>query len=526
MKLNHLKIGTRLTIGFSLLLMLTLFTATVGWLGLASLHRDFNRVVTSTIPSMVSLEQMRGHVEQMRLYQVKFSTDRLPISRKMTATLFDERRPKLKALYEQYGETLKAHQEDTAIWESLGTKIAEYDKVSRAVEAHVAEINDQVSTQLNTMIFVDALNAYNATIVEFDKLKTLNVEIAKQSEGEGKATYRKAQSVIAIVTGLSLALGAILAWLLTRSIVGPVLKAVDAMRRIADGELALKVDSSGRDELSQMLGTLEAMQKNLSRVVGDIRDSSGSVAQAVAEISAGNDDLSRRTELQSANLGETAGSVQQLTANLKQSEEQARQADKLSNDASRCAGQGAEVVSRVINTMQHIQESSDRISDIVSVIDGIAFQTNILALNAAVEAARAGEQGRGFSVVAAEVRALAQRCALAAKEIKTLIAESADSVQSGSRLVGDAGKSMEDVRTHVVKVATLIRDVRSTASSQSASIEEINQAIGQLDRATQQNAALVEQASAAAESLKQQSKMLVNSVSVFQTEPRALVNAC
>jgi methyl-accepting chemotaxis protein len=290
--------------------------------------------------------------------------------------------------------------------------------------------------------------------------------------------------------------------------------ASQVVRQIGAGDLSIDVKVQAGDSTS-LLAAMQQMQRSLAVTVQDIRHSTDNIATASGEIAAGNLDLSKRTESQASSLQETAASMEELTATVKQNADNARQANQLATSASDIAVQGGEVVTRVIGTMSSISDSSKRISDIIGVIDGIAFQTNILALNAAVEAARAGEQGRGFAVVASEVRALAQRSANAAKEIKGLIAHSVEKVEDGSKLVGQAGETMERIVGSVKRVTDIVAEISAASQEQTAGIEQINQAISHMDNATQQNAALVEQASAAATSLRQQSDHLVKAVSSF-----------
>ncbi|MDR0181855.1 methyl-accepting chemotaxis protein [Lysobacter arvi] len=285
---------------------------------------------------------------------------------------------------------------------------------------------------------------------------------------------------------------------------------------VADGDLNRRVDVELPGQFGRLAGDANRTVDKLSEIVGQIRQGSDAISSAAAEIAAGNNDLSQRTESQAASLEETASSMEELTSTVRQNADNARQANQLAQSAAEVAGQGGTVVGEVVETMNAINQSSKKIADIIGVIDGIAFQTNILALNAAVEAARAGEQGRGFAVVAAEVRSLAQRSANAAKEIKQLITDSVTKVEEGSHLVDQAGKTMEDIVSSVRKVTDIIADISAASQEQSAGIEQINQAITQMDEGTQQNAALVEEASAAARSLEQQSEQLVQTVAVFR----------
>lgn len=304
----------------------------------------------------------------------------------------------------------------------------------------------------------------------------------------------------------------------THSIVRPLGKAIALAETIAEGNLDAHIDQvASGDEIGQLMRALKGMNEGLVTVVGRIRTGTDSITTASREIAAGNADLSTRTEAQASSLEETASSIEELTSTVKQNADNARLASQLVGEAANVAERGGRVVNEVVETMTSIDQDSHRISEIVSVIDGIAFQTNILALNAAVEAARAGEQGRGFAVVAAEVRNLAQRSATAAKEIKTLIENTVAKVAAGSQQAADAGKTMEEIVAAVQKAASSMNEIAAASREQSAGIEQVNQAVGQMDQMTQQNAALVEEAAAAAESLQDQAAKLADAVSFFQT---------
>ncbi|WP_447044534.1 methyl-accepting chemotaxis protein [Vreelandella sp. H-I2] len=300
------------------------------------------------------------------------------------------------------------------------------------------------------------------------------------------------------------------------SIVKPLNEAVTHFERIAQNDLSGKVSDRGRNEIGKLFSAMQHMQSGLARTVSEVRDSSGSIHIGAREIASGNADLSSRTEQQAASLEETAASMEQLTATVKQNADNARQASQLANDASSTAVQGGEVVEQVITTMHGISDSSQKVTDIISVIDSIAFQTNILALNASVEAARAGEQGRGFAVVASEVRNLASRSADAAKEIKALIDASSNQVKEGSILVESAGVTMREVVSSVRRVTDIMDEISAASQEQSSGIEQVNQAVAQMDEVTQQNAALVQEASSAASSLEDQAARLESVVAAFR----------
>ena len=341
---------------------------------------------------------------------------------------------------------------------------------------------------------------------------------------EGQAREQSAASVkqalIAFSAALAVALVLVVPLTLANSasILAPMRHANALAQAIAAGNLTGHVDTHGRDEPADLLRSLDAMQGSLRTLVGQIRNSAESIQTASAEVATGSADLSQRTEHAASNLQQTASSIEQLTGTVRHSANSAAQANQLASSASSVAQRGGEVVAQVVSTMDEINTSSKKIADIIGVIDGIAFQTNILALNAAVEAARAGEQGRGFAVVAGEVRSLAQRSASAAREIKALIGTSVDKVETGARLVRDAGSTMSEIVASVQRVNGIIGEISHAAGEQSAGIAQVNGAVGLLDQMTQQNAALVEQSAAAAESLKEQSVRLANAVRTFQLE--------
>ena len=361
--------------------------------------------------------------------------------------------------------------------------------------------------------FVPAAAKYQKMVADLLQHQRASIDATAREIDDVAKTSR---NLLLTLAALALAFGVVCAWVLTMGIVRPLRTAVEIARKVADGDLTAQIDASAKDETGQLLLALKDMNTSLLNIVSEVRSGTDSIATSSTQIAAGNQDLSSRTEEQAGSLEETASSMEELTSTVKQNADNARQANQLAASAAQVAVKGGDVVAQVVGTMQSINASSNKIVDIISVIDGIAFQTNILALNAAVEAARAGEQGRGFAVVASEVRNLAQRSASAAKEIKTLIGASVEQVNEGSMLVAQAGSTMNDIVDSVQRVSDIITEITAASSEQSVGIDEINRAIGQMDAVTQQNAALVEESAAAAESMQHQAHSLAQVVSVFK----------
>jgi len=358
-----------------------------------------------------------------------------------------------------------------------------------------------------------------------DLIAATRADMAFQTKGGGDAArearvvFERARALILTLVAVALAAGGLLAWLISRSITRPIARAVTVAETVASGNLTASIDAAEQDEVGQLLRALKRMNDSLAGVVSQVRNSSDSIATGSAQIAVGNSDLSQRTEEQASNLQQTAASMEELTATVKHNAETAIAATQITGGASMAASEGGRVVAEVVVTMEEISVASRKVADIVGVIDGIAFQTNILALNAAVEAARAGEQGRGFAVVASEVRSLAQRSGQAAKEIKQLIQTSTEKVEAGSRLVEQAGASMTVIVSQVKRANDLIAEIGNSSIDQSRGISQVADAVHQLDQVTQQNAALVEESAAAAESLRSQAETLTEIVALFTLAP-------
>ena len=405
--------------------------------------------------------------------------------------------------------------EDNRLLDTLRGRIDEYVKGVTPVAASLAQSAYDSATVANTV-----LRAAHAAFEEVDKLMVQLDEVVNAEAAAVRASSASATTQTLWIFVFALGVAALIVVPTTlanmQSICVPLAQAQRFAREVAAGDLTQDADRSGRDELADLMAALGDMQGSIARIVGEVRDTTESLRTASTEIASGNHDLSQRTEQAAGNLEETASSMEQLTANVQQSADAARQASQMAASNAAVAERGGQVVGQVVATMSEIHDSSRRINDIIGVIDGIAFQTNILALNAAVEAARAGEQGRGFAVVAGEVRSLAQRSAQAAKEIKDLIGTSVDKVEVGTAQVREAGTTIADIVENARKISAFIGEITTAASEQSEGISQVNEAINQIDQGTQQNAALVEQSTAAADSLREQAERLRGLVTVFR----------
>jgi methyl-accepting chemotaxis protein len=387
-------------------------------------------------------------------------------------------------------------------------------KVEQTVELSRAGNREEATA----FMLKESAPATAAAIIVTDEIVAFEQQQARAAAADAKAQYTLANRLMLSIGVLTILAGAVVAWRINRSITVPIREAVALAQTVAAGDLSSRIEVRSEDETGQLMAALKQMTESLNKIVGEVRQGTDSIATASGEIASGNLDLSSRTEQQAGSLEETASSMEELTSTVKQNADNARQANVLAGSASEVAVKGGHVVSQVVDTMGAINASARKIVDIIGVIDGIAFQTNILALNAAVEAARAGEQGRGFAVVATEVRNLAQRSAAAAKEIKVLIGDSVAAVETGSKLVDQAGATMSDIVASVARVTDIMSEITAASQEQEAGIDQINQAISEMDSVTQQNAALVEEAAAAAGSLREQAGSLAQAVSIFKLD--------
>ncbi|MFT3666520.1 methyl-accepting chemotaxis protein [Piscinibacter sp.] len=512
MNLNNLKIGRRLALGFGALLALMVVISAVALAhlktsreaGAYAVESGRRAVVTTQWTELTELNIART-VAIAKATGVPAVANHFAPQMKETSARISELQKDLEASIEsEDGKRLLA---------AVGERRKVYLEARAQLQDRLKEFDPAVADELLKTKVLPAAQAYLGAMRE---LQALESGLAAERMAVADADGARSQIELAALLAVALLIGVGMAWTLTRSVVQPVRQAVHAAEVIASGDLTHSLDSRRGDELGDLLRAVGRMQDSLRTLVGQVRTSSDSIGTASMEIASGNQDLSSRTEQTASSLQQTASSMEQLTGTVKQSADSARQANQLAASAAEVAQRGGSVVSQVVATMDEINASSRKISDIIGTIDGIAFQTNILALNAAVEAARAGEQGRGFAVVAGEVRTLAQRSAEAAREIKSLIGASVDKVDTGSKLVADAGATMGEIVASVQRVTDIIGEITAAAAEQSDGIGQINTAVTQLDQMTQQNAALVEQSAAAAESLKDQAQRLNRVVGAFR----------
>ncbi len=506
----RLRIGTRLALAFVLVLIITTTVSALGVWRIGALKDTSQQIAT--------VELQRSLLAQRWASQIAINWVRASAALKTRDTAYIDALQKdmaatSKAISDDQKE-LEALMEDAASKELLAT-VARHRKTY--VDARAALIKrQQAGEDVLGAVDSDLRPLAETYLKAVDQVAKHARDILSDTQDRANATAVRSQWTQSGGTVLAVLLGMALAFLVTRSIVKPVQQAALSTRHIAEGDLTTEIPARGSDEVAQLLQSLAAMQHNLAQIVSRVRQGSDAVSTASAEIAQGNHDLSSRTESQASALQETAASMEELSSTVRQNADNARQANQLAQSASTVAVQGGEVVAQVVDTMKGINDASRKIADIISVIDGIAFQTNILALNAAVEAARAGEQGRGFAVVASEVRALAGRSAEAAKEIKTLIGDSVGRVEAGTTLVDRAGTTMNEVVASIRRVTDIMGEISAASNEQSQGVSQIGEAVTQMDQATQQNAALVEEMAAAASSLKTQAQDLVSTVAVFK----------
>jgi methyl-accepting chemotaxis protein len=511
--IKNVKIGARLGLAFAAVLTLTMLLTVVGAMRLqqvvvASADMDVALQKLRLADRWLSSSRINRAMSETRLRAVD-AADLAAVKAKMKTNSAD-----ISKIKEALDQAIVAP-EGRALLATIAEQRQVYSKVRDQVfalkeggAADMAQVNRLIDEKMNP-----ALEGYDASVGKLAEHQK-NIFDAARSHVDAVASTGR---VLLIAFGaVALLLGGALAWWLTRTITAPLRQAVVIANAVAQGDLSVHVQVDSKDETGELMAALQIMTTRLNELVTRVRSGSDSIASVAAEVAAGNQDLSSRTEQQAGSLEESASSLEQLTSTVRQNADNAQQGNQVAATASSIATRGGAVVSEVVQTMGAINDSARRIVDIIAVIDGIAFQTNILALNAAVEAARAGEQGRGFAVVAGEVRTLAQRSAAAAKEIKSLIDDSVEKVDAGTRLVDEAGNTMKEVVASVKRVTEIMADISEASREQSLGINNVYGAITQMDQVTQQNAALVEEAARATESMQEQAGSLADAVSVFK----------
>lgn len=511
---SDLKIATKLIATFLLVIILVISLGIFAIIQLEKVNTAGNEIANNWLPTIRTLAKLELASARLRSFEqqhilsttVEDSADIEKSANQQIDILNEQRKiyemeisgPKERAIYNEFAKSIDAYLGE----HSQILALSRQNKTEQALE----------------LLKGNSTKYYQQLIAQAEKLMDINDEGSHASNTLSNNIYTQSRIWIMVMLAFCVAVALLLSIWVARLISVPLIEAVKVARQVANGDLTATIKPGGNDETGQLLQALNAMNDNLQQIVGDIRQGTDTISIASQEIASGNSDLSSRTEQQAGSLEETASAMEQLTSTVKQNADNARQANQLAVSASAVAIQGGDVVGQVVHTMGSINESSKKIVDIISVIDGIAFQTNILALNAAVEAARAGEQGRGFAVVASEVRSLAQRSSAAAKEIKTLINDSVTKVDIGSKLVEQAGSTMNEVVSSVKRVTDIVAEISAATQEQSIGLEEINKAIVQMDEVTQQNAALVEEAAAAAQSLQEQAGKLSQTVNVFKLD--------
>jgi methyl-accepting chemotaxis protein len=526
MNFKNMKIGTRLSLGFGAALVLLLLVAGTALHDMSKLAERVEHITEVSDAKLKLLNDFQGGVSKRAIAARNLALNPDPAAQVKDMALVKTSQSDIDAATKDLGNKLKGEGKVSAEEQKLFDKVmateAEYLKVA-------SRVVNLASTQRTQEAVVAIRQECNPLLMELlaqsAAFKDYLTQQVKADLETSQTVLHRAQLTILLLTGSALIAGAFSSWWLTRSITKPLKEALTLAEQVAQGDLTSRIVTSNTDESGQLLSALQKMNDSLTGVVTKVRVTSNGVATASSEIASGNLDLSQRTEQQASALEETAASMEQLGSTVRQNADNARQANQLAMGASTVAVKGGEVVSQVVTTMKGINDSSKKIADIISVIDGIAFQTNILALNAAVEAARAGEQGRGFAVVASEVRSLAQRSAEAAKEIKGLIGASVERVEQGTALVDEAGVTMTEIVTAIKRVTDIMGEISAASTEQSAGVAQVGEAISQMDKATQQNAALVEQSAAAAEGLQAQAQQMVQAVAVFKLNEAAASTA-
>jgi len=515
---SRLKIGARLSLGFGIVLALMCLMASVAGWQMMRLADAAHYYAINLVPSYQAQHLMAQSLADVRRIEFQHVASNSQEGIAENEAALARARQVVDKQLEFYGANLVSDDHDKALLAASKAAIAayyaEWEKVLPVSRRTV--VDPAATDEAMHLMLSESAKAYEKARAAIDASWDYNVKLSGDQEAAAEHTWTQARTTLIALVVVALGLGIAAAFVITRSIVAPIGRAVRVAETVAAGDLGSRIEARGKDETARLLDALARMNASLVGIVGQVRNGSDSIATGSAQIATGNADLSQRTEEQASNLQQTAASMEQLAGTVRTNADTARHANELAAEASAAAARGGEMVGSVVATMQEIAGASRKIADIIGVIDGIAFQTNILALNAAVEAARAGAQGRGFAVVASEVRSLAQRSAEAAKEIKSLIGASVERVDVGARQADEAGASMSGIVSQVQRVSQLIGEISNATGEQSTGIGQVGDAITQLDQVTQQNAALVEESAAAAESLRHQAEQLAQAVSRFK----------
>jgi methyl-accepting chemotaxis protein len=521
MKFADLRIATRLAVGFGLMILLLLGSQLAGLSMLMRVSDASQELSMRRLPNINDSTRVMLEINDIAIaLRNMMLNDNADDRRKQLDEVISSRRDAKEALTHLRERLQSAN--SIAIYERMNAAHDDYVQAQEKLLNYITSGDSENARNYLNTTMRPLLGALKAAVNEE---VTLQQKQARDATEQAHSADELAHRMVVLVSVLSLVIVVLVGWWLTRSITRPLARALRVANTVAAGDLTSHIEVDSRDETGMLLQALKTMNDNLVKTVTAVRSGTETIGTASAEVAAGNLDLSARTEHQASSLEETASSMEELTSTVKQNADNARQANTLAEAASEVAQRGGRVIGEVVGMMGQINASAGKIADIIGVIDGIAFQTNILALNAAVEAARAGEQGRGFAVVATEVRSLAQRSAAAAREIKTLIDGSTQAVGAGSRLVDDAGSTMHEIVDSVRRVTDIIGEITLASVEQTAGIEQINEAVAQMDQVTQQNAALVEQAAAASASLREQAAMLTDTVSVFRVQAQHVAAA-
>jgi methyl-accepting chemotaxis protein len=512
MNFNDMKISARLMFGFGSLAALIAFVGALAMVKIGSIGHEFDVMADNRVPKIVALYEIEGHINEVaRATRNMVIVPDAEAVKKEVVTI-EAARKEISALLDKLGTSITSEKGNAVLAKVTEERAKYVQSLQKFLELIAAGSADEAKGLLmgemraHQLAYMDALHS----MIKFQD------DLMDESTLQTHALISNTTVLLSGAIVIALIGAAVMGLWIVRAVTLPIRKAVEISRAVAAGDLSLQFDAAGTSETSQLLIALKDMQTSLVSVVSNVRQGSEGVATASAEIAQGNNDLSARTEQQASSLEETAASMEELSSTVKQNADSARSANQLAGSASTIAIEGGAVVAQVVETMKGINDSSRKISDIISVIDGIAFQTNILALNAAVEAARAGEQGRGFAVVASEVRSLAGRSADAAKEIKSLINASVERVEHGTTLVDQAGVTMAEVVSSIKRVTDIMGEISAASNEQALGVSQVGEAVSLMDQVTQQNAALVEEMAAAATSLKSQAQELVQTVAVFK----------